>query len=166
MIHFTGALLNLKFDVDTYRKTLDEALQTQLRQAARAWLRAVIPLVPVYTGMARGTLAPLGRFLKIAVPIDPVAIRQNKSPSLGAARSDFEFAASGGVYDFQWIQDVLHYTINEYNDMSGILPLKNPTPWHSIAAGNNAFDRYVREVLPGKLPKLGHFIHLETSTIH
>lgn len=162
MLKFTGRLVYIKFNKEKFNKTLDEKLHIQLRNAARAWLRAVIPNVPVYTGMARGSLAPLGRFLHVAVPISPIASRPGKSPEAGEQHSEFKFYRRSGQFVFSWNTTVLHYLINEFNDMSGILPLTHPTPWHSIAAGNAAFKLYVEQVIPKRLPNLGDFIEFET----
>lgn len=155
MIEFVGFLELIAFDEKKFRQSVDRELQVQLRQAARAWLRAVIPSVPVYTGMARGTLQPLGRALRVAIPISPVAVRKGKNAAAGSAQSQFEFTSSGGLYTFSWSNDVLHYNINEYNNMSGVIPLKNPTPWRSLAKGKAAFDSYCANILPGKMPKAG-----------
>lgn len=165
MLQFNGQLQLLELDEAKFKKTLKEALQTQLRQAAREWLRAVIPAVPVYTGMARATLSPLGRLLRVSIPIHPVAVRNDKSPSLGESKSSFNFDTSSNVFSFTWNNDVLHYLINEFNDVSKSIPLKNPTPWNSIEKGNIAFHKYVEEVLPTKLPKMAEFIKAKTATV-
>ncbi len=76
MIELKGFFTKLTLDPGRYTKTLDKSMNVQLRQAARAWLRAVILKVPVWTGMSRGSLRPLGAFLRVAVPISPVASRK------------------------------------------------------------------------------------------
>lgn len=158
MLEFKGQLYTINFDVAKFKKTLTEKMETQLRQAARAWLRAVIPAVPVFTGTARGTLQPLGRILRVAVPISPIATRKGKGPSVGASASTFNFTSSNNIYTFSWSNDVLHYYINEYNDMSGLIPLKNPTPWQSIEKGNAAFQLYFDTELQKQLPDMGDFL--------
>lgn len=165
MLAFIGQLNLINFDEKAYKKSLKEALDTQLRQAARAWLRAVIPAVPVYTGTARGSLQPLGRLLKVAVPIDPETSRSGKGPGIGAAKSHFEFSSKGGIYSFDWSTDVLHYWINEYNDMSGILPLTHPTPWHSLEKGEAAFNAYLAENLAKRIPNMGDFIKYDAVQV-
>jgi hypothetical protein len=167
-MQFSGSLYALELDEARFTKTLRETLEVQVRQAARAWLRAVIPRVPVYTGMSRGSLQPLARFLRVAIPISPDqgAIRHpKKTPEAGASQSFFDFPNNGYVYSFQWDTDVLHYKINEYNNMSGILPLRHPTPWHSIEAGNKAFNAYIEQTLPKRLPRVSDFIKVGTIQI-
>lgn len=165
MIQFTGRLYTMQFDAEGFKKSLQEAIAVQMRQAARAWLRAVIPAVPVYTGMARGSLQPLGRILRVAVPISPIAFRRGKSPAEGATQSSFEFYNNGSVWTFSWSTDVLHYTINEYNNMSGVLPLRHPTPWKSIEKGNIAFNAYMEANISKRIPKLADYIKTDTVQV-
>lgn len=156
MPRITLTLVDLKFDADNFRKTVHATLEKEIRMAARAWLRAVIPRVPVYTGMARGSLQPLGRFLKVAVPISPVAKRKNMGPAVGAAQQSFKFEVKNGKYLFGFNSTVAHYMINEFYSVP--LPLRNPTPWQSFEAGRTAFNEYVANELPKKLPRVNNFI--------
>jgi len=160
MLQIRGELALLDFDMKKYSKTLNETIETQMRQAAREWLRAVIPKVPVWTGTARGTLAPLGRFLRVAVPINPVTTRENMGPDIGASKSSFQFLNDKNLHSFVWDNDVLHYLINEYNDVSGYIHLKHPVPWRSLDAGNQAFDAYINKNLPEKAPKIKDFVNV------
>lgn len=153
---FVMELFDLKFDDKGFRKSVDAAMQTQLRMAAREWLRAVIPHVPVYTGMSRGTLQPLGRFLNVAIPIRPVAVRKGYSIETGAAASSFSFTKEGGSFYFTWTNEVLQYQINEFHRVP--LPLRHPTPWRSLTAGQRAFDAYAKNVIPKRIPRVNDFI--------
>jgi len=69
MPRFTATVTILGLDVENMTKATNEAVLTRSRVASRAFLRAAIPLVPVQTGMARGSFLNLGRLLKVAVPI-------------------------------------------------------------------------------------------------
>lgn len=160
---FVMELMDLKFDVKGFRKTVDAALQTQLRMAAREWLRAVIPRVPVYTGMSRGTLQPLGQFLRVAVPISPVASRPGYSIEGGAAASSFSFTKEGAYYYFTWNNEVLQYQINEFHRVP--LPLRHPTPWRSLDAGRRAFDAYVKNTIPKRIPRVNDFIRADSIIV-
>lgn len=160
MFEIKGSFVQLSLDVQRYTRTLDEAMQVQLRQAAREWLRAVILRVPVWAGTSRGSLRPLGSYLRVAVPISPrVGPTATRGPSVGAGQSDFEFSSPRkGVYQFTFDEQVLHYRLNEFFDMSGFLPLLTPTPWASFKAGETAFTRYVNDVLPKRLPRPEQFL--------
>lgn len=167
MIRFTGRFFQVDFDERGYKKTHDEAMKTQIRQAARAWLRAVIPRVPVYTGMARGSLVPLARFLKIAIPIRPAANAKKRKPLAGYSLNDgisqgaFSFDDNqNGVYTFSFDTKVLHFYLNDTFDTkgAGMVNLIHDTPWDAIKAGDAAFRAYIDKVLPQRLPKLVDFI--------
>lgn len=166
MMTFIGEFALLELDEKAFKKNLDYTIKTQIKQAARAWLRAVIPRVPVFTGTARGSLQPLGRFLRVAVPISPVANRENRGPSVGRENSSFVFHRDGPyLHTFEWNTEVVHFIINEYNNMSGILPLKNPTPWHAIKAGETAFNKYAEDTASKSLPKLEDYIRARTLRV-
>lgn len=166
MIRFTGRLYRMNFDITGYKKTYDEAMKVQIRQAARAWLRAVIPHVPVYTGMARGSLAPLGRFLRVAIPIrmNPNAakrVRPGYSQQAGEALGVFTFQDnSNGVYTFSFNTEVLHYYLNDTFDTkgAGMVNLINKTPWDSAKYGEEAWNAYITSILPQRLPRIIDFI--------
>lgn len=151
--------VNLKYDIERHRKVLDEDLQIQMRQAARAWLRETLVHVPVWTGMARGSLKPLGRFLRVAVPIEPherAKPTPKKNQEAGESQQYFEFDHNGYQYSFRWTTDVLHYQLNEFHHSE--LKLIHDTPWHSTLYGDKAWEEYVRDTMPKRIPKMTDFI--------
>lgn len=165
MIKFTGRFYRMNFDETGYKKTYDEAMKVQLRQAARAWLRAVVPKVPVYTGMARGSLVPLGRLLRVAIPIsiNPKAKRRitaKYSREAGEALGAFNFEdGKNGVYTFTVDTQVLHFYLNDTFDIKAKIPqLIHDTPWDAFKSGEAAFRTYVETVLPGRLPRIADFV--------
>jgi hypothetical protein len=153
---FIAEFMDLKFDANGYRKSVDALMEQQMRMAARAWLRAVIPHVPVYTGMARGSLRPLGQFLKVSVPISPIATRKGMGIGAGESKSWFKISKSGGNYTFEYNSSVAHYEINEFYNVP--LPLTHPTPWHSFKYGDEAFNEYARTKMPPRIPRVQDFI--------
>ena len=162
-MRFHGTLFQLNYDIVGYKKKLDEVLQREMRNAAREWLRAVYPLVPVWTGTARGTLQPLGRLLRVKVPVSPEVVRPGRGPAVGAAQSAFEFIAEDGIYQFVFDTFVRHYIANEYTESS--FNLRNPTPWHSLTAGENAFNDYLEARLDEKLPNVSEFLEIDTFQV-
>lgn len=56
MPSFSIQMTSVTFATAKYSRALDEAVQTQIRQAAREFLRAASIAVPVRTGFARGSL--------------------------------------------------------------------------------------------------------------
>lgn len=156
-----------QFKIGLFNAALRKAAEAQVRQAAREWLRAVIPRVPVFTGTARGTLIPLGRFLKVAVPISPVAIRSGQGPDVGAAMTrPYYFHREGDRHYFRFNTDVAHFIQNEfYHAPNPPFRLKNPTPWNAIIEGNLAFESYMKTTLPQRIPKIKDYFKFKTVRV-
>lgn len=161
-----GQFVNLKYDIDKHRKTLDETLKRQMRQAARAWVRATFSHVPMWTGMARSSLKPLGRYLNVAIPIEPnprAKPTAKKNAALGEQQQEFEFESNGYNYSFYWSTHVLHYQSNEFHPSA--IQLIHPTPWDSTKYGEAVWDKYIAETLPKRLPKVTDFLYPSLLTI-
>lgn len=167
MMRFRGRLSLPKLDAERFTKAYQEAAETQVRQAARAWLRAVIPKVPVWAGTSRGTLQPLGRFLRVAVPIAVKVTLPGKGPSIGAAKSEFKFIRDGKRFYFRWGMDVEHFIQNEYYGAPPNIQkrLKNPTPWNAIKSGEDAFKEYMETLAKQRLPRLKDYIKFDAKRI-
>ncbi len=148
-------------DAPRYTKTLDQAIQVQVRQAAREWLRAVILKVPVWTGTSVGSLQPLGNFLRVKVPNNPVAVRPGYGPSVGRANQEFKFERNGTTWSFSFTEGVAHYIVNEFYNVNdtGHFNLKNPGPYLSFKAGEIAFQSYIQKYLLQRVPNLKDFIY-------
>jgi hypothetical protein len=158
-------LVYLKLDKGEFTKSVLEAVDTQNRQAARAWLKAVLIIVPTYTGMARGSLKPLGQFLRVAIPINPVAHRRGHSIATGEAKGSFQFSQGKPLATFSFRTDVAHFLINNYYDVSDIIHLIEPVPWQAFKAGADAYDNYIKENLKKKIPKISSFLIREVIQI-
>jgi hypothetical protein len=152
VINIGGTFTKLSIDPGRFTKTLDKTMEVQLRQAARTWLRAVILRVPVWTGTARGTLRPLGQFLRVSIPISPVKFKKGFGPDVGARKSLYDFSKRGTTYAFEFDQELAYYSLNDFFQVN--LPLRNPTPWGSFKAGEAAFNKYIATELPKRLPKV------------
>ncbi len=143
-------------------------MQIQMRQAARAFLRAVIKRVPVDTGEARGTLLPLGRFLNVAVPISPKRSENNKDAGTGEMNSplifDFESEDTGEYFTIEALQ-LFHYIWNEFYAHNYSNPQIEP-PWHSIQDGVDAFMEYLKTYGIKRLPKMKDFIDVTRIVVN
>lgn len=158
---FEAKIKLIKIDKRGYSEALGKAVDVQMRQAARAWLRAVMFNIPIYTGMARGSLLPVGRFLSVAIPIKPVAKRKYGDAAAGAALSSFKFERDDGfVWTFSFSTEIPHFLINEFNVGLGSPPLRHPTPWKSMEAGKIAWTEYLTTELTRKIPKITDWITL------
>jgi len=145
----------MSIDVGRVTKTLNENMSIQMRQAAREWLRAVITKVPVWTGTSKGSFKPIGRFLNVQIPISPEVSRSGMGPDVGADKSAFHFSRRKGNQIFTFEVGVAHYAVNEFHNvnLTGQFQLRNPGPYASFKFGELAFNRYVENVMPGRLPK-------------
>lgn len=163
MLEFNTNFDVLELDAKKYTRTLDRILGQIIREAAREWLRAVLKSVParggfpVLTGAAKSTLVPLGRFLRVAVPVNPV---KGDRRSLGLNSQHFKIIDdknNGGSfnYSFEWSTDLLHYFINEFY---GYIPY---APWNTVEAGEQAFIEYIENALNTKIPNLQEYIQVK-----
>lgn len=160
MLEFSGAIPTIDYDRQKYTKKLDKELGIIIRHAARGWLRAVLMSVPsrggfpVLTGAAKSSLVPLGRFLRVAVPVVPtVGVRDGRYR--GDRRSEGEASASfkittkwGDGYSFEWSTNLLHYYINEFY---GVIP---DAPWNTVEKGEQAFLSYIDWAIENRLPDI------------
>lgn len=177
-MRFTGRFTFMDFDPRNYKKSFDEAMEVQMRQAARAWLRAMLtaelPIIrrgtgtskgipPVWTGTSRGTLIPLGRFLKVAIPITPLVKRPGRGPMVGASKGKYQFGKSYDRYYFRFSTQLAWYTLNEFNNST--IPLTHKTPWNGFEIGQKAFQDYCNTQMVKLLPKVRDAIRFKTRII-
>lgn len=139
----SGVALNI--DLNKYSEYLEKEANIQLRQAVRAWLRVLVEegTIPVWTGTAKGVFIPLGRFLRIAVPIRPIKKRNGYGPSEGASRSLFNFTRIGNRYSFEFIHSVRHLWLNDQFNMKPPINLTHPGPYEAFEKAGKAYDEYV-----------------------
>ena len=156
-----------QFKIGLFNAALRKVAEQQVRQAAREWLRAVIPRIPVFTGTARGTLQPLGRFLKVAVPISPIATRKDKGPNVGESRTrPYYFHRDGDRHYFRFNTDLGYFIQNEfYHAPNPPFKLTHPTPWNAIIEGNLAFEAYIKTTLPQRIPKIRDYFKFKTVRV-
>ncbi len=103
MIIANGRISFPQFDAQKWTDNLRARVETEMRNAAREWLRAVVPRVPVWTGTSAGTLMPLSRFLRAAIPAPvPEVTRKGRGVGVGEASSHFEFSRRGHRFYFKW----------------------------------------------------------------
>ena len=163
---FHGRLSVPKLDTNKFTAALEKQIAVQMRQAAREWLRAVIPKVPVWAGTSRGSLQPLGRFLRVAVPISPVAERKGQGPEVGASQGAFNFSRTGHRFVFSATTHVPHFVQNNfYNAPNPPFHLRNQTPWLAFQAGDEAFKKYITDHVAKRIPKIKDFISYKTKVI-
>lgn len=130
-------------------------------KALRAWLRAMIAAIPVYEGTARGGLRPLGRFLKITVPIAPVGPgRKNHKirgknytlgPGAGEQYTDYDINLEGPQYTFDFYE-TLPYVI--WNNFGRPLPEVKSAPWFAFQKATSAYNETIKQEIQTEADRL------------
>lgn len=169
MFRFVGRFHNIKIDRRRWTKAMNKEMEQLFREAMREFLIAVITKVPVYTGMSRGTLRPLGEFANnYTIPIEPNP-RAPKYPGrdadAGEALSNFEWKFEGRHNYVRFDPGLFYYALNDFYNMKIAMPNIGPTPWESFQVGREAFKEYIREHLKSRMPSVQHYItRTEAST--
>lgn len=165
---FKGYLTSLKLDRGKITKEVERRANKLNKEAAREYVRAVILHVPVYTGMARGSIKlakgrsgeaagySLYQFLKLNIPINPVGHRPKKNPEAGGKQGRFTFSHYKGRYNFTINTSVTHYLINEFMEPNGRPSFTKP--WHSFAAGEKAYNDHFKAHAHEVIPRLSDYI--------
>lgn len=138
---------------------LKKRMEDVMKTAARAFLRAAIPHVPVVTGHARGMLKPLGRFLRVSVPTPGAKPDTSRKRSIAIGENEGDkgpfIKITGNKINFAYSIKTLHYRINETRADSGVGPSGFPYPWESIKGyGREAFITTLQEQYRKRLPRI------------
>lgn len=165
MIEIHYDLNLIEFDDKKYSETVKKRIGATFRQAIRMWLRYILthtpsvdgPGFPSQTGTILGSIQPLGRILRVAVP-NPVIKRDfskwadasQRGPSAGARAVKFTIDDTGPEYRFEWSTQVLHHYLNEFFKVRTV----STTPWKVIDKANLVFEDYLKENVPKTLPSL------------
>jgi len=157
----------LNIDVNRYTKYLEAEVNIQLRQAVRAWLRVLIEegTIPVWTGTSKGVFLPVGRLLRVAVPISPIKKRNGFGPDVGANRSTFNFSRTGNSYSFEFIHSVEYLADNDQYNMDPPFHLKHPGPYHAFDKAGKAYDEYVDKYFEARLDLIAKVTRSREYTI-
>lgn len=173
-------MLQLRVKIDTlsfnrrgFAFALDRAIKKAMLAGARAFLEVTYPRVPVYTGMARGSLFNLGRLVNVNIPINPtldtkqLAAEKRRGRSIAHGKKlgtpsrkiiQKTKNTKGQVqWQFRFNSDVEHYRINE---IYHVIP---SGPWESFAAGRDAF--FIAYRLSFVYPKLNKYVIKTTYTV-
>lgn len=164
MPRFYGRLFGIKINEGKYTKALDKDLQILVRKAAREWLKTVITRVPVWTGMAKGSIkfasgpgGNLAAYLNVSVPIDPVEHRKGKTPEIGGRFGRYNFTSSRHIYRFTFRSDVIHYIHNEFFARTDNANEQIVAPWQSLIFAELAYRSELRRGI-ATLPKVAKYI--------
>lgn len=153
----------LQLQLDQYSQAVNVAIQSQMKEALRAFLRAALTRIPVYSGDAQRSLLPIGRFVDENIPIDPVPGAHGHIKPPGEPL--FKFSNDFLHPKITFSPNLLHFKINEFYDVSSSIPLKSEVPWHALEAGRRAYREYLRANLRKAVPSIKKFI-VRTRVTH
>lgn len=153
-----------RFDKKGNVQRIDAETREHFYAMLAAFLRAVVPNVPVWSGMARGSLRPLAKYItqksgqSISVPISPNPKskrhqERGQNIAAGEARGDFEFLKREGVLTLRFSPKVEHYKELDEGHPASDGRGSRSAPWLSFQAGNEAARDY-REYVKAHLPRL------------
>lgn len=129
---FKARFRGLEFDLAAYLISLEDQMQLQLEEAAREWLAAVTGRVPLWSGMARGSLLKIAHLANGRIVVSPLKAKSRVAK--GEILGDAEIKAETPEFYFKVSTRVPHYVEQESRNV-GISP---SAPWKSFEAGNTA----------------------------
>ncbi len=139
---FRGTFVGAKLDLQGYKSILQDHLWRELKLAANAWLTGTEGRVPVWSGMAKGSLLELSELIDGTLVISPLRApsRISSGRSLGTAIPE----STPTLAQITITTDVEHYNLQERSKAAkGGSP---SAPWKSFAAGAEAFKQAAQGV--------------------
>jgi len=143
---FTGTFTGGTISAEKYSTRLQSYLKEKILDITGYWLTAVTDLVPIWSGMAQGSLTDVAELVGTNLLIAPVAGAPDRSfigSMQGHAILDAEIV---GLVTVEISTSVPHYVLQEYENV-GVSP---SAPWESFTAGAGTFKVLATEV---KIPK-------------
>lgn len=140
-------LYQLRYDGKGWLKEADPVFRKAFFTAIKAFLNEAVGHIPLWHGMARGSLLKVAAYVNPKVPGNPVVIPLSplKGPSrinLGQQLIEFTFKFEAGKYFFSIEPRVEHFRYLDRN--AGASPT---SPWESFKHGRKAFVRVLKEEL-------------------
>lgn len=123
------------------KKHLNAAGKRLLEIGVKEFVLTAYPRIPVWSGMARSTLAPLGRSLNLTIPVDPRFPTASRNPQAGEDASSFKWSTVGNAEMLEWSTSVKHFFLNE----QFAHPRVASAPWFSLLQGKEAARRAIQE---------------------
>ena len=151
---------NFKFDAKKFTEAFKKKALVQTRQGMRVFLRTILDadLPPVLSGEARGSLKPLGRFLRVAVPISVKRGSKNRIAKGEAQGIEPVVKTLRLGISVRFGTKVEHYIRNDIISETG--NFQKPRPWNSFELGTKAFDEFILKNLNKLQPALKSFLKI------
>lgn len=170
--------LSFKYNVTRLNKraftaTLEKHIGQVLRQSMRVFLRSIARGLPVWTGRAKMSLAPLAKSLHIAWTVSPVAtpyeIGRNAPQPSDIVTPTWQHAIirTGNIWTVSLASGVFYFDVNEIMNVNATFGfhLKHPGPWKLFEQGLEESNTYIQRHLHRGLPNLVDYMMLEPKVI-
>lgn len=173
-LKISGKISRLKFDAKKYRLAVAKQLKEEQRRAVAAWVRAVAYNIPIYTGTARGTIAPVGKTVNEIIAV--VGNKTGKETFVYKGRTyPLGFIEGGGyqkhslrvdssgdtlTYTFRFLETLPYVVWNSRFPAPAWMNTKN-TPWHALQKGVAAYVQYAKNEIPKNIPKHTRFLRVK-----
>jgi hypothetical protein len=159
MFHLTSKPPKFTLEMSAFQDDLNKVMRECIQAIARQWLRAMVERVPSSTGMARGSLIPLGHYLQqpIAIQIKP---GRKSRVSLGMEAGEVEVEETYSSVRLRWEADVPHWrgtgslqSLEYYAN-----PMGGHPAWNSLVAGEAAVESFAKPYIAQRIrPLADHF---------
>jgi len=125
------------------RRALDEEYKNILIEGIKEWVAVVESIVPNWSGESRASLRALASQVGVEIVAFPVAGAPNRVAQ-GEAAGEAKIKTENFEYSFYWKSSVFHLIYNESNNANAVgFHLIQPGPYHSMAAAEAAFIKYI-----------------------
>lgn len=158
----------INFGMEAWFQALDDIVQEYFRAAIKTFVLTAAPLIPVDTGMARGSLLNVARAytdLQFSVTGRTGAIynyygtKMPKGPDSGRKLTTHWFIRGKDKYEFMLETAIFHLNLNDNNIVARVAG----TPWNSWKIGLEAATKELAKISSD--PRLDPFKFL-TRTKH
>lgn len=162
-IRVNTSFKGIDFDFKQFKKSVEVSMIRQRNNALREFLEVILSQIPVLTGTAAGTLAPIGRIVNRAVHsrIHPKKVRNGRGPSVGddPIYSSIDVGNENGKAWFSWDLNLDYFIYNDRTATPGIYPNgQRSTPWGLIKQAQEAALAHLAKYAKKDIPKVSQFI--------
>lgn len=137
---FKGDFKIIEFNLSDYIRKLEKQMQSHLEFIARQWVVATTGRVPLWSGMARGSLLNLSRLVNGKIILSPLKTK-SRIPQ-GISLGNAEIKIETPIYVFSVSTKVPHYVIQEY----AYVGVSKTAPWQSFEAGRSVFEIFSKTI--------------------
>ena len=166
-----ATLRQFSIDMNSYRRELHREMDRQIKEAARAWLHAVVAQtpgpsggkVPIWSGASAATFSELAAAVAFPLGITPSGTAPNRI-SLGTKHGEGELVSNvDNGYRFRYRTTLEHLIFNEFNNANKVgFNLINPGPYDFQGKGKAAFENVAQDA---RLPNPYRHIRTKTFTV-